>query len=57
LIGKPPLSGDDLQALVPDIVERHIYVSGPAEMTRATRATLRRYGVPAAQITTEGFSL
>jgi hypothetical protein len=26
-------------------------------MTRATRATLRRDGVPAAQITTEGFSL
>jgi predicted ferric reductase len=58
LIGEPRvLSGDDLRALVPDIAERHIYVCGPAEMTRATRATLRRYGVPAAQITTEGFSL
>jgi ferredoxin-NADP reductase len=58
LIGEPRvLSGDDLRALVPDIAERHIYVCGPAEMTRATRATLRRYGVPATQITTEGFSL
>jgi ferredoxin-NADP reductase len=58
LIGEPRSpSGDDLRALVPDITDRHIYVCGPTEMTRATRATLRRYGVPAAQITTERFSL
>ncbi|MGZ6638103.1 MAG: hypothetical protein ACXVII_35195, partial [Solirubrobacteraceae bacterium] len=58
MIGEPRSpSGDDLRALVPDIADRHVYVCGPTEMTRATRATLRRYGVPAAQITTEGFSL
>jgi predicted ferric reductase len=58
LIGEPrPPSGDDLRALVPDIADRDIYVCGPPEMTRATRATLRRAGVPGGQITTERFSL
>jgi ferredoxin-NADP reductase len=58
LIGEPRSpSAEDLRALVPDIADRHIYVCGPTEMTRATRATLRRYGVAAAQITTERFSL
>jgi predicted ferric reductase len=58
LIGEPrPPSGDDLRALVPDIADRDIYVCGPPEMTRATRATLRRSGVPGGQITTERFSL
>ena len=58
LIGEPrSSSGDDLRALVPDLADRHIYVCGPTEMTRATRAMLRRYGVPAGQITMERFSL
>ena len=50
-------SGDDLRTLIPDIAERDVYVCGPPEMTQATRATLRGYGVPARQITTERFSL
>ncbi|MBV8945913.1 MAG: ferric reductase-like transmembrane domain-containing protein [Solirubrobacterales bacterium] len=58
LIGEPRApSGDDLRTLVPDIAERDVYVCGPPEMTQATRATLRGYGVPARQITTERFSL
>ena len=58
LIGEPrPPSCDELRALVPDIADRHVYVCGPTDMTSATRATLRRYCVPAAQITTERFSL
>jgi ferredoxin-NADP reductase len=58
LVGEPrPPSGDDLRALVPDIADRDVYVSGPPEMTRATRATLRRSGVPSRQITIESFSL
>jgi predicted ferric reductase len=56
LVGRPP-SGDDLRALVPDIAERDVYVCGPPEMTHATRATLRRSGVPSRQITVESFSL
>ena len=58
LVGEPrPPSGDDLRALVPDIADRDVFVCGPPEMTRATRATLRRSGVPNRQITTESFSL
>ncbi|MGN6166708.1 MAG: ferredoxin reductase family protein [Solirubrobacteraceae bacterium] len=58
LIGEPRTpSGHDLRTLVPDIAERDVYVCGPPEMTQATRATLRGYGVPARQITTERFSL
>ena len=58
LVGEPrPPSGDYLRALVPDIADRDVYVCGPPEMTRATRATLRRSGVPSRQITTESFSL
>ena len=58
VIGEPRTpSGDDLRTLVPDIADRDVYVCGPPEMTQATRATLREFGVPARQITTERFSL
>jgi predicted ferric reductase len=51
------LSGEDLLALVPDIADRDVYVCGPPEMTRATRATLRSFGVPGRQIIVESFAL
>jgi predicted ferric reductase len=51
------LSGDELRALVPDIADRDVYVCGPPEMTRATRASLRSFGVPGRQITVESFTL
>ena len=51
------LSGDELRALVPDIADRDVYVCGPPEMTRATRASLRSFGVPRRQIILESFTL
>jgi len=48
------LSPEHLRALVPDIAERDVYVCGPAGMTAATRASLRRAGVAPGHIVTEG---
>jgi predicted ferric reductase len=53
---QPPdevLSSEHLLELVPDIAERDVFVCGPRSMTEATRASLRRAGVPAGQITCE----
>jgi predicted ferric reductase len=49
------LSPEHLRALVPDIAERDVFVCGPPSMTAATRASLRRAGVSARHIVTEGF--
>ena len=49
------LSPERLRALVPDIAERDVFVCGPTAMVQATRATLRRAGVPARRISSEGF--
>ena len=46
--GDEVLSAEHLQALVPDIASRDVYVCGPRSMTDATRASLRRAGVPLA---------
>ncbi len=51
------LSGAELRVLIPDIAQRDVYVCGPPEMTRSTRATLRGLGVPARHINVETFSL
>jgi predicted ferric reductase len=48
------LSPEHLRALVPDIAERDVYVCGPAGMTAATRASLRKAGVAPGHIVTEG---
>ena len=45
--GDELLSAEHLQALVPDIASRDVYVCGPPSMTEATRASLRRAGVSA----------
>jgi ferredoxin-NADP reductase len=50
-----PLSPERLRALVPDVAEREVFVCGPTSMTETTRASLRRAGVPARRIVTEGF--
>jgi predicted ferric reductase len=50
------LSPEHLQALVPDIATRDVYVCGPPGMTEATRASLGRSGVPRRQIVTERFA-
>jgi predicted ferric reductase len=49
------LSPEHLRELVPDIAERDVYVCGPAGMTAATRASLRRAGVAPGHIVSEGF--
>ncbi len=50
------LSPEHLQALVPDIAARDVYVCGPPGMTEATRAALARSGVPQRQVVTERFA-
>jgi predicted ferric reductase len=54
--GDQVLSAEHLQALVPDIADRDVYVCGPRSMTDATRASLRRAGVPPRHIISEGFA-
>jgi predicted ferric reductase len=53
--GDSLLSSTHLCELVPDIADRDVYVCGPVSMTEATRASLRRAGVPARQIVSEAF--
>ena len=50
------LSAAHLQALVPDIAERDVYVCGSPAMTDATRASLDRSGVARRHIVTERFA-
>jgi predicted ferric reductase len=50
------LSPAHLQALVPDIAARDVYVCGPPAMTAATRAALDRSGVPRRHVVTERFA-
>ncbi len=50
------LSPEHLQALVPDIAERDVYLCGPPAMTEATRASLDRSGVSRRHIVTERFA-
>ena len=49
------LSPEHLRELVPDIVDRDVYVCGPVSMTEAMRASLRRAGVRRRQIVSEAF--
>jgi predicted ferric reductase len=51
-----PLSPERLQALMPDIATRDVYVCGPPAMVEATRATLGRTGVSRRHIVTERFA-
>jgi predicted ferric reductase len=53
--GDSLLSPEHLRELVPDIVERDVYVCGPVRMTEAMRASLRRAGVRSRQIVSEAF--
>jgi predicted ferric reductase len=54
--GDEMLSAEHLQALVPDIASRDVYVCGPRSMTEATRTSLCRAGVPRRHIISEGFA-
>jgi predicted ferric reductase len=53
--GDELLSAEHLQALVPDIASRDVYVCGPRSLTEAARASLRRAGVSPRHIISEGF--
>ncbi|MFD9892825.1 ferric reductase-like transmembrane domain-containing protein [Amycolatopsis sp. NPDC059027] len=53
----PLLSAESLRALVPDVLERDVFVCGPPGMTSAVLRGLRRLRVPVTQVHAERFSL
>lgn len=53
----PVLGALNVRALVPDVLERDVFVCGPPGMTGAVLTSLRRLGVPKDQIHAERFSL
>ena len=55
--GSRLLTPSHLQKLVPDIVERDVYVCGPPAMTDVLERNVRRTGVPRRFIHTERFAL
>jgi predicted ferric reductase len=55
--GPGPLAPAALRRLVPDVVERDVFVCGPAAMTRLVVDSLHRLGVPSSQVHTEAFRL
>jgi predicted ferric reductase len=52
-----PLGPHPLKRVVPDVIQRSVYVCGPAGMAATVLNSLRRLGVPAHHIHTEEFSL
>jgi predicted ferric reductase len=55
--GRGLLSPAHLLELVPDLVERDVYICGPPAMADATRRNVRAAGVPSRTIHTERFAL
>jgi predicted ferric reductase len=55
--GSRLLSAEHLRELLPDIVEREVYVCGPPAMTNAIAKNVRRAKVPARQVHAERFAL
>lgn len=55
--GDSPFDPHRLLALVPDVVQRDVYVCGPPAMTEAVLDSLRQLGVPRAQRHAERFAL
>lgn len=53
----PLLGRDNIAAMVPDVVDRDVFVCGPPGMTNAVLAGLRDLGVPKQQVHAERFSL
>jgi predicted ferric reductase len=52
-----PLSADNLVRLVPDLLQRDVFVCGPHAMTNAVLETLHGLGMPRAQLHAEVFAL
>ncbi len=55
--GADLLSPGHLRELVPDVVERDVYVSGPPEMVDVIASNVRKAGVPRRQVHMERFAL
>jgi predicted ferric reductase len=55
--GSRLLSAEHLHELLPDIVEREVYVCGPPAMTNAIAKNVRRAKVPARHVHAERFAL
>ncbi len=55
--GRDLLSPEHLRELVPDIVERDVFVSGPPGMVSFIEKNVRRAGVPRRQVHSERFAL
>jgi predicted ferric reductase len=55
--GDDLLSPQHLRELVPDIVERDVFVSGPPGMVNVIESNVRRAGVPRRQVHSERFAL
>ena len=55
--GRDLLSAEHLRELVPDIVERDVFVSGPPGLVNFIERNVRRTGVPRRQIHSERFAL
>jgi predicted ferric reductase len=53
----PLLGAGNIQALVPDVAARDVFVCGPPGMTGAVLRSLRELGVPGPQVHAERFSL
>ena len=51
-----PLGATTLRFLVPDILERDVFVCGPTGMNEHVRRSLRALSVPAGQIHVERFA-
>ncbi len=51
-----PLGPTGLQALVPDVRQRDVYICGPVSMMRHVEASLRTLGLPPRQIHAERFA-
>ena len=53
---RDPLDARGLMTLVPDLLDRDVYVCGPASMMRAVEVALRSLGVPRRQVHAERFA-
>ena len=51
-----PLGPAGLEALVPDVRRRDVYVCGPVPMMQHVESSLRRLGVPGGQVHAERFA-
>jgi predicted ferric reductase len=55
-VPRDPLDARGIVTLVPDVLERDVYVCAPVSMMRSTEAALRTIGVPRRQVHAERFA-